>query len=482
MSSAGEIRNVGGRSLFVLRKGAEIRGARDSYEVVGERGHGGFGRAYAVRASRTGVVSILKMSAEAKNGAGGVRIQREQFVLRRCCEQRSGLVPRLVDCGEIEGRPFFVMENLQPLGWSVDNGFGLPGTDVQRSLFFSLLIDSLKVVHDAGFVHCDVKPQNILERDDHHPVLVDFGSAHPIMSGPARCAELPADWMDLTRNEGRAWSLGYDADEDAYTIQKDIFALGQVMRDSFGKDVDLAWMEIINKCISRRPEFRYESLDALRDDVVNVERRRRALYWNFRKDKIREQRETERSLSAVEPEVVRRDEILKFDRERSTPGLKVFWIEFPRRERRHYVVSESIVLAENTLLFVSGRGILEANISGPSSSAVVLRDYATVHNTDVGLPPENDLVYVIVGPGSYLNFPNFRQADYAAFFPSRRRRILRDLDATTSFRLNGPTTFSGVEDETIAAIRESALPSGYKDVLTKFFKGEAFTVLPTRAS
>ena len=480
MASAERLRDAKGRGAFVLRAGVLVRGERDAYEVVGERGHGGFGRAYAVRALRTGDVFILKMSAEARNGAGGERIRREQFVLRRCGERRSGLVPELVDSGEIEGRPFFVMENLQPLGWSDDNEFGLPDTDEKRRAFFSLLIDSLKAVHDAGFVHCDVKPQNILERgQDRRPVLIDFGSAHPIVSSPACRAELPEGWMDLTRSEGRAWSLGYDADEDAYTIQKDIFALGQVMRDSFGEDVDLAWAEIINKCISRRPEFRYESLDALKDDVENIARRRRALYWSFRKDKIREQRETERSLSAAEPEEIRRDAILRVDEKRSGQGLTVLWIKFPKGECRHYVVSEPIALKENTVLIVSGRGILEARVSGPSSSAVVLRDYATLHNTDVGLPPENDLTYVIVGPGSYLNFPNLRPGDYGAFFPDRRRRILRDLDATTSFRFAGPATFSGVEDETVTAVRESGLPDCYKDVLTKFFKGEAFTVLPS---
>ncbi len=183
MASTGRFVNAGGRKVFVLRTGERVRGEWNAYEVIGERGYGGFGRAYAVRASRTGNVFILKMSAELKNGGGGNRIRREQFVLRRCGEQRSGLVPELVDSGEVEGRPFFVMENLQPLGWSDDNEFGLPDTDEKRNVFFSLLIDSLKAVHDAGFVHCDVKPQNIMERGrDRHPVLIDFGSAHPIMS------------------------------------------------------------------------------------------------------------------------------------------------------------------------------------------------------------------------------------------------------------------------------------------------------------
>ena len=128
---------------------------------------------------------------------------------------------------------------------------------------------------------------------------------------------------------------------------------------------------------------------------------------------------------------------------------------------------------------ISGKGILEADISGPDSSVVVLRDYATLHNVNATCPPENDLTYVIVGPGSYLNFPNLKAEDYQRFFPGRRR-ILRDIDATTSFRLSGPPTFSGVEDETLEAIEKSNMPASYKDVLSEFFKGEAFSVMPQR--
>jgi len=252
MASIGKQQNVGGHKMFVLRSGVTVSGAKDRYDVVGCRGHGGFGCVYTVRSHSTGLVSVLKISAEVrKNGAGGERIRREQLILRRCCRKRDGLVPALVDCGEIDGRPFFVMENLQPLSWS-DNELGLPDTDDKRRLFFLLLIDSIQTVHDAGFVHCDIKPQNIMERlSDRHPLVIDFGSAHPIMTNPGCCCKMPTGWVDVTRIAGRAMSMGYDADEDAYTIQKDIFALGQVMRDSFGKNVDLAWAEIINKCISR---------------------------------------------------------------------------------------------------------------------------------------------------------------------------------------------------------------------------------------
>ena len=47
------------------------------------------------------------------------------------------------------------------------------------------VLDGLKLVHDAGFIHRDIKPDNIHIRADGTPVLLDFGSARHSM-GHAR--------------------------------------------------------------------------------------------------------------------------------------------------------------------------------------------------------------------------------------------------------------------------------------------------------
>jgi serine/threonine protein kinase len=43
------------------------------------------------------------------------------------------------------------------------------------------ILDGLQAIHAAGFIHRDIKPDNILIREDGSPVLLDFGSARRII-------------------------------------------------------------------------------------------------------------------------------------------------------------------------------------------------------------------------------------------------------------------------------------------------------------
>lgn len=48
------------------------------------------------------------------------------------------------------------------------------------------LLDGLKVVHESGFIHRDIKPGNIYIREDGNPVLLDFGSARQALTAESK--------------------------------------------------------------------------------------------------------------------------------------------------------------------------------------------------------------------------------------------------------------------------------------------------------
>ncbi|MEE9397013.1 MAG: serine/threonine-protein kinase [Methylococcales bacterium] len=44
---------------------------------------------------------------------------------------------------------------------------------------FPRLLDGLNTIHEHGFLHLDIKPENIIIRSGGNPLLLDFGAVHP---------------------------------------------------------------------------------------------------------------------------------------------------------------------------------------------------------------------------------------------------------------------------------------------------------------
>ncbi|GAP37408.1 serine/threonine protein kinase [Piscinibacter sakaiensis] len=83
------------------------------------------------------------------------------------------------------------------------------------------LLDGLQVVHDAGFLHRDIKPDNIQVRRDGSWVLLDFGSARQALPAPGSGAE------DVALTPGYAPIEQYL--DDAQGAWTDVYALGATL-------------------------------------------------------------------------------------------------------------------------------------------------------------------------------------------------------------------------------------------------------------
>ncbi len=496
-SSISYIGVVYGRKAYLLRPNAVLEGKMGAYSVVGRAGIGGFASVYVARNVVTRRPVAIKISSDLKADSSGNKRTRRELEMLLNCKKKVGTdhIVDVLDYGECEGRPFFVMEHLMK---SCDEfghpeyPFRIPESEVHgdkmRQAFMLGFLESVRAVHRAGYIHRDIKEGNILFRTGKwpKPLLVDFGSAVPIEAVDEAIDYEARRAYQVTATEQSVATPGRGPGDARYSPCWDIFEIGHLIRDMFAEKVPDNWGYIINKCISQRPNCRYDDVDSLIEDVRSIDKIQNRQYWNMRKRRISQQREAERLIDDAEEERVDIIQFVRHDRERTRSKASVWTIDLNCRETCRRFVSNDcnvLTLPENTILIIQGKGILEANIKGPSSSIVVLRDYAVFHNTSDEYPPENGLLYALIGPGTYLNFPNidYNEGRNAFFGKAGARRIFRDMDATTALRFgSGRDTFSQIEEETVAGINDSDLPDMYKKILVKFFKGNEFSVIPPK--
>ena len=80
-------------------------------------------------------------------------------------------LPRFFGAGTFGAMPFYVMEYLLPLPDPMPRG-DVPG-------FLNKVAKAVQTLHEAGFVHRDLKPGNIMLRRNGDPVLIDLGLVKP---------------------------------------------------------------------------------------------------------------------------------------------------------------------------------------------------------------------------------------------------------------------------------------------------------------
>lgn len=149
-----------------------------AYRILALLGRGGTAEVYkAYHPALDRQVAIKLLLREASTDEDWVRrFHQEALLLGKL--DHPHILP-IYDAGEHEGRPYLVMKYV---GGGVTLRSQLTGQPwpMNRVLkVVSQVADALHAAHDAGIVHRDVKPSNILVTADFRCLVFDFGIAKP---------------------------------------------------------------------------------------------------------------------------------------------------------------------------------------------------------------------------------------------------------------------------------------------------------------
>ncbi len=187
------------------------------YELEVELGRGAMGTVYRARSADGELVALKVLDpALGADDAYRARFAREARVAH---EVRDRHLVRILEVGDADGRPYLVLEYVS--GGALSDRLRRGALALDESLrLVGQVAAGLDALHRHGLVHRDVKPSNIMLREDGSAALTDFGVAKG------------AAYTVLTRPGQVLGTLDYLAPElvrgGEATPASDIYALGCV--------------------------------------------------------------------------------------------------------------------------------------------------------------------------------------------------------------------------------------------------------------
>ncbi len=167
--------------------------------------------------------NIPEEDAQNLNKGGAMWAQRNFMNEARALKEvnHEGVVPVLAGFqSKVTNTCYYVMPFVESasLNTLVKQGFN-PAYDWIHFALCSLL-KSLKAVHDKHLLHRDIKPDNILIREDGLPILIDFGSARRADSGEhTRIITENYSPIELSRGSGEGpWTDLYSLGATLYRV------------------------------------------------------------------------------------------------------------------------------------------------------------------------------------------------------------------------------------------------------------------------
>ena len=258
------------------------------YELLSEVARGGMGVVYRARQTALDRVVALKMilSGRLAHADDVVRFRTEAEAAAKL--QHPNIVA-VFEVGEHDGQHFFTMEFIEGESLAQRLAAGpMPGRVAAN--YVRRIAKAVHYAHKQGILHRDLKPSNILLDAEDEPHITDFGLAKR-MGGRGDQTRTGAvlgtpSYMSPEQAQGRrdvgpaadVYSLGailYEllTGRPPFRAESPLDTVMQVVNNDpvpttlLNPNVDADLGTICLKCLEKDPKRRYESAEALADDL-----------------------------------------------------------------------------------------------------------------------------------------------------------------------------------------------------------------------
>ncbi|HEU5332245.1 MAG TPA: serine/threonine-protein kinase [Actinocrinis sp.] len=153
------------------------------YRLIAKIGSGGMGVVWRAKdevLGRTVAVKALMVAPMVGPPEDDERVRRAMREARIAARLHHPNVIGIYDVVDHDGRPFLVMEYLESSSLSETLAEGTHLTVEAAARIGAQVASALAAAHDAGIVHRDVKPGNVLRAEDGTVKLTDFGISRAV--------------------------------------------------------------------------------------------------------------------------------------------------------------------------------------------------------------------------------------------------------------------------------------------------------------
>jgi serine/threonine protein kinase len=271
------------------------------YRIVGQLGAGGMGVVYSAEDVRLGRPVALKFLAE-DLAHSQQAIDRLRSEARAASALNHANICTIYDIDEHRGHPFIAMELMK--GQSLRERLAGKPLKVHQLVDIGIQIaDALDAAHSVGVIHRDIKPGNIFLTDRGQVKILDFGLAKltPSFMNAGSTTRTPDPTVAGITLGTIAYMSPEQATGEELDGRTDLFSLGVVLYEcatgrqpftgkttavvlsailnnapiapiALNPELPVRLEEVINNCLEKDREMRYQSAADLRADLKRVRR------------------------------------------------------------------------------------------------------------------------------------------------------------------------------------------------------------------